>query len=43
MPPRRRCSFDEHIDTPQKCFWNGQAYGLGSLEVDGQLEFRRLL
>ena len=36
-------SFDEHIDTPQKCFWNSQVYGPGRVEVDGQLEFRRLL
>ena len=40
---KRTLSFDEHIDTPQKCFWNSQAYGLGCFEVDGQLEFRRLL
>ena len=34
--------FDEYIDTPQYVPWNSQAYGLGSFEVDGQLEFRRL-
>jgi hypothetical protein len=36
-------SFDEHVHAAQKCFWNRQAYGLRSLEIDYQLELRGLL
>jgi hypothetical protein len=36
-------SFKQRVGAKQKRFWNHEAYGLRSLQVDGQLELRRLL
>ena len=37
------CSLDDDVHALQKSVWDTQAYGLCSLEVDGQLELRGLL
>src|SRR6516225_1198678 len=36
-------SFEQCVGSNQKSLWNREAHCLGSLHVDGQLEFRRLL
>jgi hypothetical protein len=37
------CSLDDDVHALQKSVWDTQAYGLCSLEVDGQFELRGLL
>jgi hypothetical protein len=36
-------SFEHCVGAQEKRFWNREAHGLRSLEIDGQLEFRGLL
>jgi hypothetical protein len=35
--------FDQRVGALQKLFWNCEAYGLRSFEIDGQIELRGLL